>query len=187
MTPDPPIRAVLFDRDGTLIVDVPYNGDPALVEPVPSAAAAIGRLREAGVAVGVVSNQSGIARGLITREQVIAVNRRVDELLGPFDVWRFCPHGEAEGCGCRKPQPGLVTEACRILGVGPEEAVVIGDIGADVSAAAAAGARSVIVPTPQTRAEEVAAAPLVAAGLAEAVDLVLAGVPAPEPVPEARS
>ena len=187
MTPDTPLRAVLLDRDGTLIVDVPYNGDAALVEPLPPALQAIARLRAAGLLIGVVSNQSGIARGLITREQVRAVNGRVDDLLGPFDVWQFCPHGEADGCGCRKPQPGLVTAACRALGVAPEEAVVIGDIGSDVAAAAAAGARGVLVPTPQTRAEEVAAAPLVAADLAEAVDLVLARSLAPAPVPGARS
>ena len=173
MTPDPPVRAVLFDRDGTLIVDVPYNGDPALVQPVPAAAAALGRLRSAGLPVGVVSNQSGIARGLVTHEQVVAVNRRVEALLGPFDVWQFCPHSEADGCGCRKPRPGLIVEACRILGIVPAEALVIGDIGTDVAAAAAAGARSVLVPTAQTRSEEIAAAPVVATDLAEAVDLAL--------------
>jgi HAD superfamily hydrolase (TIGR01662 family) len=68
---------VLFDRDGTLIVDVPYNGDPARVVPMPGARAALDRLRAAGVRVGVVSNQSGIARGLLTRAQVEAVNARM--------------------------------------------------------------------------------------------------------------
>jgi HAD superfamily hydrolase (TIGR01662 family) len=168
-----PVRAVLFDRDGTLVEDVPYNGDPALVRPVPSAAAAVARARAAGARIGVVSNQSGVARGLLTPDQVEAVNARVDRLLGPFDVWCWCPHGPEDGCACRKPAPGLVLDACRRLGVSPSEAVVIGDIGADVRAAAAAGARSVLVPTAVTRPEEVAAAPEVAADLDSAVRAAL--------------
>ena len=74
---------MLFDRDGTLVVDVPYCADPALVTPVPTARAALALLRAAGIRVGVVSNQSGIARGLLDREQVDAVNRRVDDAAGP--------------------------------------------------------------------------------------------------------
>lgn len=170
-----PAGAVLFDRDGTLVVDVPYNGDPARVRAVPGAARAVAALRGAGLAVGVVSNQSGLARGLLTRRQVAAVRERIDELCGPFDVWAVCPHGPADGCGCRKPAPGLVLAACRHLGVTPQRTVVIGDIAADTGAARAAGARGILVPTPVTRPEEVAAAGVVAADLAAAVRLVLAG------------
>lgn len=173
----PGIRAVLFDRDGTLVVDVPYNGDPELVRPVDGAAAAVARVRAAGLRTGVVSNQSGIGRGLLTRAQVDAVNARVDAELGPFEVWAYCPHAPHERCACRKPAPGLVLQACEALGVAPEEAVVIGDIGADVVAARRAGAAGILVPTPVTRPEEVAAADIVAGDLAEAVDLVLASRP----------
>ncbi|WP_051832357.1 D-glycero-alpha-D-manno-heptose-1,7-bisphosphate 7-phosphatase [Streptomyces katrae] len=165
-------EAVLFDRDGTLVVDVPYNGDPARVSPMPTARAAVTALRELGVPVGVVSNQSGVARGLLTQEQVVAVRRRVDELFGPFDVWAVCPHGPADGCGCRKPAPGLILAACERLGVATERTVVIGDIGADVRAASAAGARGVLVPTPTTRLEEVAEAREAARDLLAAVRLV---------------
>jgi HAD superfamily hydrolase (TIGR01662 family) len=168
-------RAVLFDRDGTLVVDVPYNGDPDRVEPVRGARSAVQRLRRAGVRVGVVSNQSGVARGLLTAAQVEAVNARVDELLGPFDTWQVCTHGPSDHCDCRKPQPGMVVEAARRLGVDPSECVVVGDIGADVEAAAAAGCRAVLVPTARTRVEEVGRAPLVARDLSEAVDLLLGG------------
>ena len=164
-----PPRAVLFDRDGTLVVDVPYCADPALVTPVSTAPAALALLRAAGIPVGVVSNQSGIARGLLDREQVDAVNRRVDDLLGPFDVWQVCPHGPDDGCGCRKPQPGMVLAAADALGVAPEDVAVVGDIGADVGAARAAGARSVLVPTPVTLPEEVDAAPVVCPDLLSAV------------------
>ena len=100
---DSPPLAVLFDRDGTLVVDVPYNGDPALVVPMPGAREAIALVRAAGLPIGVVSNQSGIARGIVTAEQVEAVNAAVDALLGGFDVWRICPHGPDDGCDCRKP------------------------------------------------------------------------------------
>jgi histidinol-phosphate phosphatase family protein len=170
--PHPP-RAVLFDRDGTLVVDVPYNGDPERVVVMPGAREAVARLRAAGVPTAVVSNQSGVARGLIGAEQVEAVNRRVEELVGPLGPWLVCLHGPGDGCGCRKPAPGLVVEAAAALGVEPRDCVVIGDVGADVGAARAAGARSVLVPTAATRAEEVAAAPQVAADLLAAVELLL--------------
>ena len=167
--------AVLFDRDGTLVVDVPYNGDPDRVQPVPTARAALEKLRRAGIPTGVVSNQSGIARGLLTADQVRAVNRRIEDLLGPLGPWTWCPHSPEDGCACRKPAPGLVYEAARRLGVDPRDVAVVGDIGADVEAARAAGARAVMVPTERTRAEEVAAAPHVARDLESAVDLLLAG------------
>ncbi|MFF5979152.1 D-glycero-alpha-D-manno-heptose-1,7-bisphosphate 7-phosphatase [Streptomyces olindensis] len=173
--------AVLFDRDGTLIADVPYNGDPARVALMPGAREAVDALRAAAVPVGVVTNQSGVARGLLTRRQVEAVRLRVEELLGPFAVWAVCPHAPGEGCGCRKPAPGLVLVACRSLAVPPERTVVIGDIGADVAAARAAGARGVLVPTAVTRPEEITAADATASGLPEAVRLALdPAVPAGE-------
>jgi HAD superfamily hydrolase (TIGR01662 family) len=166
---------VLFDRDGTLVHDFPYNGDPAWVRPVDGAREALDRLRARGVRVGVVSNQSGVARGLITTEQVEACNARLEELLGPFDVIRYCPHGPDDGCACRKPAPGMVKDACAELGVDPARCVVIGDIGADVDAASAAGAVGILVPTPVTRKSEVAAAAHSVKTLAAGIENVLAG------------
>jgi HAD superfamily hydrolase (TIGR01662 family) len=171
----PTINAVLFDRDGTLVHDVPYNGDPSRVRPVDGAGEAVAALRDAGVKVGVLTNQSGIGRGLLTPDQVSAVNDRVDAAVGPFDTWQVCPHGVDDGCDCRKPKPGMVVRAARALDVPVEQCLVVGDIGADIQAARAAGAPAVLVPTPETRADEVANAPVVAADLAGAVDLVLAG------------
>ncbi len=164
---------VLFDRDGTIIADVAYNGDPALVRPVPGARAALDRLRTAGLRLGVVTNQSAVARGMISRDDVAAVHARVTDLLGPFDTWQVCPHDDADGCGCRKPMPGLVTAAAEALGTTPQRCVVVGDIGRDMAAAGAAGATGVLVPTPVTRPEEIAAAPAVATDLGHAVDLIL--------------
>lgn len=168
------VRAVLFDRDGTLVRDVPYNGDPRRVEPMPGAADVVRRLRDLGVAVGLVSNQSGIARGLLTPAQVDAVNRRVSELVGPLDPVLVCPHGPDDGCGCRKPAPGLVQAAAARLGVDPAACVVVGDIGADVGAARAAGARSILVPTDVTRPEEIDDADVVALDLEHALDTIVA-------------
>jgi histidinol-phosphate phosphatase family protein len=166
-------RAVLLDRDGTLVHGVPYNGDPDAVQPVPGAREALDRLRDVGLRIGVVTNQSGVARGLLTRQQVDAVNAAVEARLGPIGTWQVCPHGAADRCSCRKPRPGLVHAAARTLGVRAEECVVIGDIRADMEAARAAGARSVLVPAPATRAEELTVAPVVAADLGRAVDVVL--------------
>jgi histidinol-phosphate phosphatase family protein len=166
-------EAVLLDRDGTLVVDVPYNGDPERVQPMPGARAAVDRLRAAGIPTAVVSNQSGIGRGLVTRAEVEAVNRRVEALLGPLGPWAICPHRPDEGCSCRKPAPGLVLRAAEALGVAPERCALVGDVGSDVAAALAAGARPVLVPTPQTRREDIERAPEVAADLAGAVALLL--------------
>jgi HAD superfamily hydrolase (TIGR01662 family) len=156
-------RAVLFDRDGTLIKDVPYLADPRRVQPMPGARRTLNQLRRRGLAVGVVSNQSGVARGLINPDELARVNARVESLLGPFDTWQVCPHAPDAGCSCRKPEPGMVTAAARELGLAPGECLLIGDIGSDVDAALAAGARAVLVPTRHTKVDEVDHAQQVAA------------------------
>jgi HAD superfamily hydrolase (TIGR01662 family) len=167
--------AVLFDRDGTLVHDVPYNTDPAAVRPVPGARAALDRLRDFGIPVGVVTNQSGVARGLISPTQLERVNARVSELLGPFQAWSVCQHGDNDGCGCRKPAPGMVKDAATQLGVPVDRCVVIGDTGADITAAAAAGARGILVPNNRTLRPEIQAASEVAPDITTAVELALMG------------
>jgi HAD superfamily hydrolase (TIGR01662 family) len=174
----PRARAILFDRDGTLIHDVPYNGDPSKVSPVPGARAALELAREHGLRVGVVTNQSGVARGRISPAEVAAVNARVESLLGPFGTWQVCPHGPRDGCLCRKPAPGMIRRAAEELGVDPADCVVIGDIGADITAAHAAGARAVLVPTEVTRREELSGV-RVAGDLREAVEIALGHTTAP--------
>lgn len=139
------VRAVLFDRDGTIVVDVPYNGDPALVEPFPNARTLLDELRGRGVKIGVLTNQSGVGRGMISTEQMNAVNARVEELLGPFDGWFICPHAPDEDCECRKPKPKLVLDAARQFGVEPGALVVVGDKDSDVQAAHNAGARAILI------------------------------------------
>ncbi|GGM36662.1 hypothetical protein GCM10012275_04840 [Longimycelium tulufanense] len=158
-----------------MVRDVPYNADPGQVRPMPSARAALAILRREGVCTGVLTNQSGVGRGLVSEAQLRAVNARVEELLGPFDVWAVCRHVPQEGCVCRKPAPGLVFAAATRLAVNPWDVVVIGDVGSDVAAARAAGARAVLVPTPLTRPEEVDEAPLVAPDLLTAVRWAMEG------------
>lgn len=172
---DPPL-AVLLDRDDTLIVDKPYLNDPAGVRPTHDAAGALARLRRRGLLLAVVTNQSGVARGMISADQLTAVNNRVDEMLGPFDSWQVCVHGETDGCRCRKPRPGMVLAAAEALAVPPQRCVLIGDTGGDVQAALAAGAAAVLVPTNRTLPAEVdhaRAHAQVAATLDDAVSLVL--------------
>ena len=152
---------MLFDRDETLVVDVPFNGDPDRVEPAPNARALLDRLRAAGLRLAVVSNQSGVGRGYVTVEQVDAVNARIEELLGPFDGFFVCPHAPEDGCECRKPKPKLILDAARALGVDPGRCYVVGDRDSDVEAARNAGAIGVKISGPD--------------GLEEAVNAILAG------------
>jgi len=149
----------LFDRDETIVVDVPFNGDPDKVEPAPNARGLLDRLRAAGLPLAVVSNQSGIGRGLITADQADAVNRRVEELLGPFAGFFVCPHAPQDECECRKPKPKLILDAARAIGVDPACCVVVGDRESDVAAARNAGAIPLRVDGP--------------GGLAQAVERIL--------------
>ena len=139
---------MLFDRDETIVLDEPFNGDPAKVVPAPNARALLDRLRAAGLPLAVVSNQSGVGRGYITLAQVGAVNARVDELLGPFAGFFVCPHAPEDGCACRKPKPQLILDAARAIGVDPACCVVVGDRESDVEAARNAGAYPIRIAGP---------------------------------------
>ncbi len=134
---------------------MPFNGDPDKVAVTPNARELLDRLRAAGLRLAVVSNQSGVGRGYITAEQVEAVNRRVDELLGPFAGFFVCPHAPEDGCDCRKPKPRLIVDAARALGVAAQECVVVGDRESDVAAARNAGAIPLKIEGPRDLAEAV--------------------------------
>lgn len=172
------IDALLCDRDGTLVVDVPYNGDPTRVVAVHGVADALSRARRHGLRIGIVTNQSGLAHGRFDINALEAVHRRIARELGPFDVIVHCPHDPAAGCPCRKPAPGLVLLAARRLGIATERCLVIGDTGADVAAADSAGALGILVPNHATRPGEVLAAVLTGryrSSFASAVDDAIAG------------
>jgi histidinol-phosphate phosphatase family protein len=115
------------------------------VEVIEGAKELLDRLRAAGVRVGVLTNQSGVGRGMISDAQMRAVNARVEALLGPFDGWFICPHSPEDDCECRKPKPKLILDAARLWGLQPSEIVVVGDKESDIDAARNAGAQSVLV------------------------------------------
>ena len=135
-------RALFLDRDGTLIVDVGYPRDPAQVALLPGAAAALVAL-PADVALVIVTNQSELARGLVTPAEAAAVQAEVERQFAAAGV-RFagvyvCPHGPDDGCRCRKPAPGMLRDAARDLGLDLARSLMIGDKAADVEAGQAAG------------------------------------------------
>jgi D-glycero-D-manno-heptose 1,7-bisphosphate phosphatase len=141
-------RALLFlDRDGTLMEDVGYPNDPTQVRLIPGAADAVRELASLGFVPVVVSNQSGLARGLITPEQADAVHRRFVELFEAASGVRlpcyYCPHGPDDGCDCRKPLPGLLLRAASDHGMTGMPGVMIGDKPADVETGFRAGYHTV--------------------------------------------
>lgn len=118
---------------------MPYNGDPEAVEVIEGARESLDRLRAAGLRVGVLSNQSGVGRKMISMADVNAVNARIETLLGPFDGWFVCPHSPEENCDCRKPKPKLVFDAAIRWGIDAHDIAVIGDKESDVQVAHNAG------------------------------------------------
>jgi len=139
--------AAFLDRDGTLIEDLHYLGDPERVRLLDGAAAAVARLRRAGYVVVVVSNQSGVGRGLFAQSAVEQVNERTRELLLRADeqaqlrAFYYCPHAPEEECSCRKPLPGLFLRAAEDHALDLAQSIAFGDAERDVQAARAAGCR----------------------------------------------
>jgi histidinol-phosphate phosphatase family protein len=155
-----PSRPALFlDRDGTLIEDVGYPRDPRRVSLLPGAAAALRRLSQAGFALVIVSNQSGVGRGLISRAEAAAVHaevvRRFLTVGVTFDGAYYCYHAPDEGCPCRKPAPGLLLRAAAELGLDLDRSILVGDKCSDVEAAAAAGCRGILLGSDAAGWEEV--------------------------------
>ena len=141
-------RALFLDRDGTLIVDVGYPRDPERVAVVPGAVEALRSLQQQ-FALVIVSNQSGLARGKLTRAEAEAVHARVIELFAGHGIQfagsYYCFHGPDEGCPCRKPAPGMLLDAGRELGLDLTQSVMIGDKLSDVDAVRAAGCQAAIL------------------------------------------
>jgi D-glycero-D-manno-heptose 1,7-bisphosphate phosphatase len=137
-------RALLLDRDGTLIVDVGYPRDPARVALLPGVAGALAELQDR-FALVILSNQSGVGRGLITEAEARAVHDRVIEQFAQAGVAfagsYYCPHTPDARCPCRKPLPGLVRQAEAALGLDVPGSIMIGDKPSDVAAGLAAGCR----------------------------------------------
>ena len=145
--------AVFLDRDGTLIEEKIYLADPDGVVLVPRATEALKALRDAGYALVIVTNQSGIARALYTEDDYRAVAIRLDEMLqeagAPVDATRYCPHHPdfSEPCGCRKPGTGMYRDAAVALGLSLEDSYYLGHKVADVLPARELGGKGVLVRT----------------------------------------
>ena len=150
--------AAFLDRDGTLIREHGHLGDPAGVELLPRAADAVAALRAAGLAAVVISNQSGVARGLYTLERahaMMAALRRALRAHGTeLDAVYFCPHAPEDGCRCRKPGIELVERAAEDLQLALRRSVFVGDKTLDVATGHAAGTATVLVRTGYGREEE---------------------------------
>jgi D-glycero-D-manno-heptose 1,7-bisphosphate phosphatase len=144
-------RAVFLDRDGTIIEDAGYLRDPGQVRLLPGAASAIRRLNTTGWLVLVVTNQSGIARGLLSEEDYLRSERRLDELLAQagahVDAHYWCPHlPDVTGpCECRKPGTLLYRRAAERFDIDLARSWWVGDRARDVLPAAAFGARGVVL------------------------------------------
>jgi histidinol-phosphate phosphatase family protein len=180
--------AAFLDRDGTIMRDAAYVSDPMHVELLPGAATAIRRLNDAAVAVIVVTNQSGIARGWLTLDDYERVRAQLDTLLAKegarIDASYFCPHlPEITGsCECRKPGLKLYRDAIAAYGLDPKQSLFAGDRWRDVAPGRALGGRSILLAVESTppddlehaKADGIATAP----SLSDAVDEFLAALPA---------
>jgi D-glycero-D-manno-heptose 1,7-bisphosphate phosphatase len=142
-------RAIFLDRDGTITVDTGYPSDPDEVELLPGAANALRTLRNRGWALVLVSNQSGVGRGLIAPDQARAVHERLVLELGAcgveLDGAYYCPHVPEDACECRKPRPGLLQRAAAELGLDLADSMMVGDRQSDVEAGREAGCATVLL------------------------------------------
>lgn len=148
--------AVFLDRDGVLNEDKKYASDPKIAKLLPGVASAIKRLNDAEMAVVVVSNQSGVARGFHTEDDTKRFNAELDAQLrakgARVDGWYFCPHlpegtvqEYAKKCECRKPKAGMLMQAAREHCIDLAKSYLVGDKESDIAAGAAAGVQTVLV------------------------------------------
>jgi D-glycero-D-manno-heptose 1,7-bisphosphate phosphatase len=142
-------RALFLDRDGTLMVDAGYPNDPKQVQILEEAVPVLHAARERGFALVVVSNQSGVARGRISKEEAAAVDARFREVFAAvgivFDAVLYCFHGPDENCECRKPMPGMLLLAAERLALALDKSLMVGDKPSDCEAGRAVGASSFLL------------------------------------------
>jgi D-glycero-D-manno-heptose 1,7-bisphosphate phosphatase len=169
-----PTRAVFFDRDGTLMEEVHYCGDPAQVRVFPGVPEALRKLKEAGFRTFVVTNQSGIGRGLITEAQYRAVEAELGRQFGEglLDASYFCPDAPDVPSTRRKPEPGMLLEAAADFDIDLAGSYLIGDKSADIECGRRAGASTILVRTGYG-AEQMCRPDFTAVDVAQAVQIVL--------------
>lgn len=153
-----PRRAVFLDRDGTVNEEVHFLSQPDQIELLPTVANTISKLNQCGIAIVVVTNQSGVARGYIPEKQLDVIHTRLSQLLAEqnalIDGVYYCPHHPTEGigqyhvdCDCRKPMPGMLLRAARELNLDLSRSLMIGDRISDLEAGANAGCETALVRT----------------------------------------
>jgi D-glycero-D-manno-heptose 1,7-bisphosphate phosphatase len=151
-------RCVILDRDGTVIEDKDYLADPDGVELCPQAGEGLRAIAAMGLGLVIVTNQSGIARGYFSEEDLQAIHRRMSDVLFScgvrLDGLYYCPHGPDEGCSCRKPAPAMVKRAAEELGFDPARSFVIGDKASDIQLGHNVGATTILVRTGNGRRTE---------------------------------
>ena len=146
-----PPRFVVLDRDGTIIRERHYLSDPELVELLEGTADGLRLLREMGLGLVVVTNQSAIGRGFFDESRLQQIHQRLEELLASAgvsleDIY-FCPHTPMDDCDCRKPRTGLLELAAKEHGFNPRDAFVIGDKPCDIELGQRMGATTFLVRT----------------------------------------
>jgi len=152
--------AVFFDRDGTLMRDAHYIKSAEQVQLLPGAAAAVKRINDAGIPAIVVTNQSGIGRGLFTIEDYERVRARFEALLAAegarIDASYYCPHHPSAGpaCNCRKPGTQMFEDAIRDFELDPKRVAYVGDRWRDVAASKKLGGRGIMITSPMTTPED---------------------------------
>jgi D-glycero-D-manno-heptose 1,7-bisphosphate phosphatase len=167
--------AVFLDRDGTLMRDVDYCGDPNNVEVFPQASAALRRLKEAGFKLIVVTNQSGIGRGYFTEADYGKVEAEFNRQIGDgmIDASYYCPDLPGTASIRRKPGPGMIFEAQRDLHLDLRRSFLVGDKASDIGCGRNASVRTILVQTGYGAGETNCGADWMAGDIAEAVDIIL--------------
>jgi len=142
-------KAVFLDRDGVLIKDTNYPGDPETIVFLPKIAQAIRMLNDKGYTVVVVTNQSGVARGYFPEENVKRIHGKIAEKVceagARIDRFYYCPHHPDENCSCRKPKPGLLLQAQKDFDIDFARSYLISDSESDMAAGRSVGCKTILL------------------------------------------
>lgn len=177
MTPPAARKTLILDRDGTIVFDRDYLADPAGLEWLPGAADALRSLHQRGYRLIVITNQSGVGRGMFSLSQLQQMNLRLQEMASAcgahLERIYYCPHRPEDHCECRKPAPALLHQAAREFGFDPADAVVIGDKSSDIELGRRVGALTIrIAPAQHALPTPAREADYVVASLLEAVSIL---------------
>lgn len=182
-------KAVFLDRDGTLIEDTGYINSPEQVKFLPGAIAAVKKLQDAGFKIIIISNQSGVARGLITEDMLQTIDKLIHRQVlnggAHIDGSYYCPHHPEHGvypyrqdCECRKPHIGLIRKAVKDHDLDLSGSIMVGDHSNDIETAKRAGIKSVFVMTghgPEEKAHLKSQPDHIATDLSAAADWIIKG------------